>query len=448
MRSDRDEGHKTMTNRLRVLLIEDIEEDAALVLRQLRTAGYEPESRRVQTEDELLDALSQSEWDVVISEYKMRRFSAPDALRIVQDRVKDLPFVVVSGTVGEDVAVECMRAGAVDFLSKNRLVRLGPAVSREVLAASGRRARRSAESALRTSEASARQIVFASNEGILIVDGTLLVRYVNPAAEVMLGRTAGALVGHELPFPLCGDSNGGEASLVSATGAALTVEVRTSRIDWAGEDSTLVVLHDITMRKRVETQLKNSFVNLADTLSRAMASRDPYTTGHQQRVAGLVVQVGSRMGLNQEQLWELRLGALLHDVGKVAVPERLLTKPGRLTAEEFDIVKTHSQEGYEILRESGLPTAVALMALHHHESLDGSGYPQHLPSESLNLEDRILIASNVLESLTSFRPYRRAFEMGTAVSMLVAESGTRFDPAVVSCLTELVEKGEFVPGGR
>jgi len=437
-----------MTTSLRVLLLQDVEEDAALIVRQLRECGYEPEFRCVNTAEGLLDALTQSEWDVVISEYKMRHLSALDALRIVQDRVKGLPFMVVSGTVEEEVVVECMRAGAVDFVSKNRLLRLGPAVAREVLGASGRYARTNSEAAERKSEAGARTVVFASSEGIVIMDCARRVRYVNPAAEVMLGCTAGSLVGHELPFHPCKDSNGGEVDVVSGTGASLTVEVRTSRIDWAGEDSTLVVLHDITMRKRVETQLKDSFVNLADTLSRAMASRDPYTTGHQQRVAGLVVQVGTMMGLNQEQLWELRLGGLLHDVGKVAVPESLLTKPGRLTAEEFDIVRTHSQEGYEILRESGLPTAVALMALHHHESLDGSGYPQHLLSDALSLEDRILTASNVLESLTSFRPYRRAFEKGTAVSMLVAESGSRFDPAVVACLTELVERGEFAPGER
>jgi len=448
MHGDKDEGRKIMAHRLRVLLIEDIEEDAALILRQLRTAGYEPESRCVRTEEELRDALSQSEWEVVISEYRLEHLSAPDALHIVQDRVKDLPFMVVAGTVGEEVAVECMRAGAVDFLSKNRLLRLGPAVAREVLAASGRRARRSAESALHKSETSARTVVVESSEGIIIIDRTGRVRYVNPAAEVMLGCTAGTLVGHELPLRLYDDSNSGEIDMVSGTGVSLTVEVRTTRIDWAGEDSMLVILHDITMRKMVETHLRDSFMKLADTLSRAMASRDPFTTGHQQRVAGLVVRVGTRMGLNEEQLWKLRLGGLLHDVGKVAVPERLLTKPGRLTAEEFDIVKTHSQEGYEILKESGLPTVVALMALHHHESLDGSGYPQHLRSEALSLEDRILIASNVLESLTSFRPYRRAFEMDNVVSMLVAESGTRFDPAVVSCLTELVERGEFVQGVR
>jgi len=437
-----------MKTSLRVLLLQDIEGDAAPILRQLRESGYEPEFRLVNTAEGLRDALTQSEWDVVVSEYKMRELSALEALRLVQDRGKDTPFVVLSGAVEEEVVVECVSAGAVDFVSRKRLSRLGPAVARIVLGASGRRARKDSESALRKNEAGASTVVSASSEGIVIVDHARRVRYVNPAAEMMLGHSAGSLVGHELPIHRGEESNDGEVDLVSATGASLTVEVRTSRIDWAGEDSTLVVLHDITMRKRVETQLKDSFVNLADTLSRAMASRDPYTTGHQQRVAGLVVQVGARMGLNQEQLWELRLGGLLHDVGKVAVPESLLTKPGRLTAEEFDLVKTHSQEGYEILRESGLPSAVALMALHHHESLDGSGYPQHLLSDALSLEDRILTASNVLESLTSFRPYRRAFEMSTAVSMLVAESGSRFDPAVVSCLTDLVEEGAFVPGGK
>lgn len=428
-----------MPTRLRVLLVEDVPEDSELLLRQLRASGYEPEYRRVDTE---------AEWDIVISDYKMPHFSAPDALRAVQELVRDVPFIVVSGTVAEDVAVECMRAGAADFVAKNRLVRLGPAVARELQESAGRRARRRAESALRRSEASARKIVAASGEGIVIVDRAGLVRYVNPAAGTMLGQPAAALLGAAPPFSLSEQPGALEVELLPASGEPVTVELRHSSIDWAGEDSVVVFLHDITLRKLAERQLKDSFVSLADTLSRAMASRDPYTTDHQQRVADLVVLAGSRLGLDGERLWQLRLGGLLHDVGKVAVPESLLTKPGGLTAEEFDIVRTHAREGYEILKASGLPPAVALMALHHHENLDGTGYPDGLRGDALSLEARILTACNALESLTSFRPYRRAFSPQSALSRLVGGSGTKYDPAVVDCLNGLVAAGEYVPGRR
>jgi putative nucleotidyltransferase with HDIG domain len=261
----------------------------------------------------------------------------------------------------------------------------------------------------------------------------------------MLGGRTASLVGAELPVPLPDGGETAEIDLTTISGTPMVVEVRTSHIDWAQQESTLVILHDITMRKQAEIQLRDSFVTLADTLSRAMASRDPYTTDHQQRVAALVVLVGSRMGLGEERLWALRLGGLLHDIGKVSVPESLLTKPGKLTSEEFALAQTHAQEGFAILKDTGLPPAVALMALHHHEFLNGTGYPEGLTGESLSLEDRILVACNLVESLTSFRPYRRAFKLDAAVARLVDGSGTNYDPSVVSCVTELISRGEFLP---
>lgn len=194
-----------MTDRLRVLLVEDAPEDVEILLRQLRAAGYEPEYRQVDTEDALRESLASENWDLVISDYNLPRFSALDALRMVQEQAEGLPFIVVSGTLVEDVVVECMRAGAADFVAKNRLVRLGPAVARELRESAARRARSHAEGALRRSEASARKIVTASSEGIAIVDRAGLVRYVNPAAERMFGRPAKTLPGNRLPFSLEGE---------------------------------------------------------------------------------------------------------------------------------------------------------------------------------------------------------------------------------------------------
>jgi len=435
-----------MRTTLRVLLIEDSSEPAETMRGHLRAAGFEPDMRYVSSEQALREALSESQWDIVISSYRLSGMSALAALRVVQDTVRDLPFIVYSGLEDEDAAIECLRAGAADYLSGDHLARLGPVIAREVRVAAGRRDRKLMESALRKREASARRIVAASSEGTVVVDGKRLVRYLNPAAETMLGRDAERLLGRELPLGLDGASGSSEVDMLPVCGVPIIVEVRWSAIDWGGEEATLVILHDVTIRRRAEAQLRDSFVTLADTLSRAMASRDPYTTNHQQRVAGLVLQVGARMGLKDAQLWELRLGGLLHDVGKVAVPETLLTKPGRLTPEELEIVRTHPQQGYDILKDAGLPPAVALMALHHHESLDGTGYPQGLSGNALTLQDRILTASNVLESLTSFRPYRRAFTVERALSTLREGVGRQFDADVVDCLHGLVSAGAYQPG--
>ena len=436
-----------MSREIRVLMAEDVEDDAQLILRRLRKSGFNPGYIRVQTREEYREALLNQYWDLVLCDYKMPRFSAPEALKILQETGLDLPFIVVSGTVGEDVAVECLRSGAVDFVSKENLTRLSTAIARELSDAATRRARRVAEEGLRRSADSARRIVAASRDGMVVVDDDGRVAFANPTAETMLGKSSEELVGHPLGFPVA-LGHGSEMRLEASSEAPVTVEMDVSSVDWGGSPHFLVALHDVTLRKQVETNLRESFLNLADTLSRAMASRDPYTTGHQQRVAEMVVRVGDRMGLSERDMWELRLAGLLHDVGKIAIPESLLTKPGKLTEEEFALVRTHTQEGYDILKGAGLPDGVALMALRHHENLDGSGYPQKLSADSLGLTDRILNACNVLESLTSFRPYRRALGLKDAFASLVAGSGTRHDPAVLSCLEGMLEKGELVPGGR
>ncbi len=251
-------------------------------------------------------------------------------------------------------------------------------------------------------------------------------------------------------FPL-GEGYGG------AGGGVPGEERRTSYVGPVGADDTMEVERTAETGgpaperepaggKRLEEQPWEEFLNLAETLSRAMASRDPSTTNHQRRVADLVVQEGSRLGLSAERLWDLRLGGLLHDVGKIAVPELILTRPGKLSEEEMELVRRHPQEGYEILRDAGLPPVVPLMALHHHELLDGSGYPHGLTGDSLAMEDRILIVCNVVEAMGANRPYRRGLGKKEVIAEIVAGRGTRYEPAVVDCVLGMLESGEFVLG--
>src|SRR5688572_21704667 len=155
-----------MTRPLRVLLVEDNPDDAELVLFELKRLGYEPEYVRVQTADALAAALVDREWDVVLSDYAMPGFSAPDALAMVKKNGADLPFVIISGTIGEETAVAALKAGAHDFLVKTRLARLGPALERELRKAGVRRERRRAEHALRTSEERFRAIMETATDGV------------------------------------------------------------------------------------------------------------------------------------------------------------------------------------------------------------------------------------------------------------------------------------------
>ncbi|MCK5212864.1 MAG: HD domain-containing protein, partial [Dehalococcoidia bacterium] len=385
-------------------------------------------------------------WDIVVSDYKMPQFSAPEALRTLQESGIDIPILVVSGAVGEDAAVECMRLGAADFMLKDRLARMGPAVRRELADAESRRDREKAEEHLRLSEESARKIVDSSRDGMVVLDLNSNVRFANPTAATMLGQSVERLLGSYFGVPL-EFGVGVELDVNIASGNPGTVEMTVTELAWEGNASYLVTLHDVTERKRTEEELGESYMNLAGTLSRAMASRDPFTSDHQRRVAELVLVVGRNLGLKESQLWELRLGALLHDVGKVAIPESILNKPGLLTVEELELARTHAEVGHAILADALLPSSVALMALHHHERMDGSGYPQGLSGDALGELDRIVIVCNVAEALSSFRPYRRGASVEGVIKELTMWRAVKYDADVVDCVVDVLSRGEFVLGG-
>jgi DNA-binding NtrC family response regulator len=184
-----------MTPVLRALIVEDSEIDSELLCLALRKFGFDVHARRVDTEEEMSRALSESEWDIVFSDYSMPTFSAPRALKVLKRSHPELPFVIVSGTIGEEVAVEAMRSGAQDFLVKGRLARLQPVVARELQEARERKERRAAERALRESEVQYRRIVETAQEGIWTLDENDRTSYANHRLAELLGAPLPSLSG-------------------------------------------------------------------------------------------------------------------------------------------------------------------------------------------------------------------------------------------------------------
>ncbi|MCF7891341.1 HD-GYP domain-containing protein, partial [Candidatus Bipolaricaulota bacterium] len=208
---------------------------------------------------------------------------------------------------------------------------------------------------------------------------------------------------------------------------------------------------DITERKQMEKQiredkeeLRQSFIELAETTSRVLGVRDPYTQEHEQRVAELSREVGKRMDLTEDRLLGLYIGGMLHDIGKIVVPETILTKPGELKDVEWEMIRSHPKVGYnQILEGTDFPWPVAEMTLHHHERLDGSGYPDGLEGDELTTEVRILGAVDVVEAMSTRRPYREARSKERTLNVLQEGKGEKFDPDVVDILVEMVEEGEI-----
>ncbi|MDP9294212.1 MAG: diguanylate cyclase, partial [Actinomycetota bacterium] len=184
--------------------------------------------------------------------------------------------------------------------------------------------------------------------------------------------------------------------------------------------------------------------SLADALSRAVDAKDSYTRSHCQTVSQLCALLATELELGPKRIGRMRLAGLLHDVGKIGVPDAILTKPARLTEDEFEVMKRHSVLGGEIVASAGLPTE-AHWVRHHHERYDGNGYPDGLAGEDIPLESRIILAADAFEAMTSDRPYRQAPGREFAIAELRRHAGTQFDSTVVDALCRALESGGGAP---
>jgi PAS domain S-box-containing protein len=200
---------------------------------------------------------------------------------------------------------------------------------------------------------------------------------------------------------------------------------------------------DIAERNKTAEQLKSSLINLAKIVSRVIESCDPYTAGHQQRVAELARLVGENMGLDEDMVERLYFNGLLHDIGKISIPTNILTKPGELAEEEWALIRAHTKQGYNILKDANLPWPVAEVALQHHERLDGSGYPNGIAGDKISLEVSILSVCDVVEAMSSHRPYRPARTKADILEELKDGKGTKYNISVVDVMLPMIESGEF-----
>jgi PAS domain S-box-containing protein/putative nucleotidyltransferase with HDIG domain len=216
-------------------------------------------------------------------------------------------------------------------------------------------------------------------------------------------------------------------------------------VNEAGEVTAGVhTLTDITGTVRAESNLRNSLEKVQRTLAGTVAAlastletRDPYTSGHQRKVASLAAALAEEIGFTAEAVEGMRVTGFLHDIGKIAIPAEILSKPGKINLVEFDLVKAHSQVGHDILKAIEFPWPVAQAVLQHHERLDGSGYPSGLKDEEIIPEARILMVADVVEAMASHRPYRPALGIDAALKEIDRNKGILYDPGIVEACTKL-----------
>jgi putative nucleotidyltransferase with HDIG domain len=190
-------------------------------------------------------------------------------------------------------------------------------------------------------------------------------------------------------------------------------------------------------------KLETSIVDTVHALANLVSKRDPYTSGHQERVTELAIAIAEEMKLPYEQIKGIQIAGLLHDIGKIAVPAEILSKPSKLTRAEFAIIQTHPQIAYDILKGINFPWTVAEAVLQHHERINGSGYPHHVEGNSINLEARILGVADVVEAMTSHRPYRPALGLKVALEEIRKNQDVLYDPAVARVCCALFKRKKF-----
>ena len=201
---------------------------------------------------------------------------------------------------------------------------------------------------------------------------------------------------------------------------------------------------------QVDKRLKQSYKKLqkiiegtANIITKVVETRDTYSTGHQQRVSKLAMAIAQEMKLPEDKIEGIRIAALVHDIGKINIPAEILSKPSKLNEMEFSLIKNHPKVGYDILRKIDFSWPVAKIVLQHHEKIDGSGYPQGLKGDKILLESKIIGVADVVEAMSSHRPYRPALGTDKALGEISKNKGILYDPEVVNACLKLFKEKDF-----
>ena len=244
-----------------------------------------------------------------------------------------------------------------------------------------------------------------------------------------------------------GSSPFADLKLVRLDGTPVAAQVAANRTTYDGVSAVQLVIQDVSNLRSVADQLQRTTESTITAMARLAETRDPYTSGHQERVSAMACRIAKRMGLPDATCETIRLAGIVHDIGKMNVPAEILSKPGRLTAVEFQLIQEHAERGYEMLKPIDFPWPIAEIVREHHERLDGSGYPRGLTDGAICIEARVLAVADTAEAISSHRPYRAALGTDHALDVLKAGRGVLYCEACVDAALALAAEDALFEEG-
>jgi len=578
---------------LNILILEDNPDDAELMVAELEKEGYIINWNRVDTEQDFKKSLKESP-DLILADYKLPLLNALDALKIKQEIAPAISLIIVSGAIEEEFAVECIKAGATDYVLKDRLYRLCPVIERALKEAEEDKGRKQADEELRDSEERLKILFDYAPDAYYINDSKGKFIDGNKAAERLTGYKKEELIGKSflklkllsladipkaaklLVKNLRGQPTGSDEFVLNRKdNDKVLVEISTYPVKIKGKTLALGIARDITERKKAEEALRKSqqeFASIFDnspeasvyldeknkvldinsrfselfgyklkeiegkdinsgiihppdkieeakrlrkkaikgyinydtirkkkdgtlfpasvsgssvlidgktkgriilyqditqrqqaeqkikqgyeklqrtmeatihTISKIIETKDPYTAGHQYRVSQLAARIAKELKFCPDKLEGIRIASLVHDIGKISIPAEILSKPTELNEIEYSLIKDHSRIGADILKTIDFPWPVAEIILQHHERLDGSGYPQGLKGDEILPEAKIIGVADVVEAMSSHRPYRPALGIDKALEEISQNKGILYDSEVVDICLNLFREKRF-----
>jgi len=329
--------------------------------------------------------------------------------------------------------------------------------------------RHNLETRLKENENKVSTILNSIGDGVVVVNPEKKISYINPITEMMLDTSADNVMDKKFNEIIHLENSDGKILddihnftpnpeynarnyICSHNGLKTPVDFRvTPQKDERGRFlGTVMIFRDITERVKSEdrineslAQLRKAMGGIIGAMAQTVESRDPYTAGHQRKVADLARSIAEMMDLPGEKIEGIRMAGVIHDLGKISIPAEILSKPGKITEVEFNLIKAHPQTGYDILKTIEFPWPVAEIVYQHHERLDGSGYPRGLKGDEISIEARVMAVADVVEAMASHRPYRPALGVEMALDEIKKNAGKLYDRDVVEACIRLFRETDY-----